>query len=200
MRRLKPILVALAAGAVAGALLAQNADQNTSGPTRNDYRLRLVQPVDGATVVGDKIQVIVDTEIPAERDTRRDVNSMPRPMIDVFLDDLYRGTMRDTENVVDIENVVPGQHEIVLLAKNQSGEIIDRRVLNVTTKAPPVVKAVAQPQPPAPAPPPYVPPAPEPVYAPEPVQELPKSGTANPLLLVAGLFLVMAGFVLRRLA
>jgi LPXTG-motif cell wall-anchored protein len=202
MSRFKLILVALLACAVAGAVLAQNADQNTSGPTRNDYRLRLVQPLEGASIVGDRIQVIVDTEIPAERDTRSDVNSMPRPRIDVFLDDLYQGTMHDGENVIDLDNVAPGPHEIVLLGKNLSGEIIDRRVVHLTATAPKVVKAaVPAPAAPAPAPPPYVAPAPEPVYAPPaetPVEELPKSGTSDPLLLTAGVLLLAAGFVVRR--
>jgi LPXTG-motif cell wall-anchored protein len=202
MSRFKLFLVTLLACAVAGTLVAQNADQNTSGPTRNDYRLRLVQPLEGASIVGNRIQVVVDTEIPAERDTRQDVNSMPRPRIDVFLDELFQGTMHDTENVIDVENVAPGPHEIVLLAKNLSGEVIDRRVVHITVTAPKVAK-VEPPAAPPPAAPPPAPPAPEPAYEPPaqvPVEELPTSGTSDPLLLVAGVLLLAAGFVVRRLA
>ena len=203
MSRFKFILVALLACAVARTVVAQNADPNTAGPTRNDYRLRLVQPLEGASIVGDRIEVVVDTEIPAERDTRQDVNSMPRPRIDVFLNELYQGTMKDTENVVVLENVTPGHHEIVLLAKNMSGEIIDRRVLHVTAIAPPapkIAKAV-----PAPVPPPVSVQAPPPEPEPAPpvqtaVEDLPTTGTANPLLLVVGLALFAAGFLVRRLA
>jgi LPXTG-motif cell wall-anchored protein len=194
--------VSLAACAFAAGAWGQNADPNTAGPTRNDYRLRVVQPVEGATILGENVQLVVDTEIPAERDTRQDVNSMPRPRIDVFLNGLYQGTMKDTENVLDLENVTFGTHEIVLLAKNMSGEIIDRRVLHVTTMAPPRVAKAVQAPPPAPVQAP--PPAPEPEQAPPPtqaaVEDLPVTGTSNPLWMVVGLALLAAGFIVRRLA
>ena len=198
----KRTTISLAALALAAAMSAQNADQNTAGPTRNDYRLRLIQPVEGATIVGDRIEVVVDTEIPAERDTARDVNSMPRPRIDVFLNELYQATMKDTENVVELKHLAYGPHEIVLLAKNMSGEIIDRRVIHVTTMAPPkVAKAVSVPEP-APVAvqePPRPAPEPAPLPAPATVEDLPKTGTANPLLMVVGLALLAAGLIVRRL-
>jgi hypothetical protein len=201
MSRFKVILSTLTACALAGAVWAQNADPNTAGPTRNDYRLRLVQPLEGASIVGETIQVVVDTEIPAERDTRQDVNSMPRPRIEVFLDELYRGTMTEDRNVMDLDRVSPGPHEIVLLARNMSGEIIDRRVVHVTATAPRIQKAT-MPEPPAPvaaapqAPAPAPPPAPEPVTVPVPAPagKLPAAGTANMALLVGGLLLLAAGF------
>ena len=203
MSRFKVIVSVLAACALAAAIQAQNADQNTAGPTRNDYRLRLVQPVEGARIVGDKIQVVVDMDIPAERDTRPDVNSMPRPQIDVFLNDLYQGTMRGEANVLDLENVPFGEHEIVLLAKNMSSEIIDRKVLHVITVASKVVPAEARRPEPVPAPPPVaatVPPASEPeaAPAPAPVQDLPKTGTNKAVLLAAGLVLLFGALVIRR--
>jgi len=185
----------------AGVALAQNAGDKTGGPTRNDYRLHVVQPADGSTVTGDRIQVIVDTEIPSERDTRQDVNSMPRPDVDVFVDGMFRETMRDEKNVVDVYNVEPGQHTIVLLALNRSREIIDRKEIHVAVVAPPVAQAPrpaerpVRVQPPAPAPPApaYVPPPAPP--APEP---LPRTGTADPLIAAAGLVLVVGGLTLKR--
>ena len=111
----------------------------TGGPTRNDYRLHVVQPADGSTVTGDRFQVIVDTEIPSERDTRQDVNSMPRPDVDAFIDGMFRETMRDDKNVVDVYNVQPGPHTIVLLALNRSREIIDRKETS-RGRAPPVAQ------------------------------------------------------------
>ena len=113
MKSWKAISIAILAGACAGLAQAQNAGPNTAGPTRNDYRLHVVQPAEGATITGDALQVVVDTEIPAERDTRQDVNSMPRPDIDVFIDDQYRETMRDERNVVNVEGLKPGPHTIV---------------------------------------------------------------------------------------
>jgi LPXTG-motif cell wall-anchored protein len=206
MSRFRVAVVIFLAFAVAGFVLAQNADPNTAGPTKNDYRLRVIQPMEGATVTGNRIQVVVDTEIPAERDTRQDFNSMPRPDIDVFINDKLQGTMRDTNNVIDIENVPPGAHTLVLLAKNRSGEIIDRKVVHVSVLAPAVPKTVVEqpvsaPPPPAPA---YVaPPAPayEPSAAPAPMAEekLPPTGTSDPLLAVAGLVLLAGGIAVRRL-
>ncbi len=202
MKALRLIAIALLACGAAGFALAQNADQNTAGPTRNDYRLRVVQPAEGATITGNKLQVIVDLEIPAERDVRHDVESMPHPDVDVFVDDMFRETMRDDKNVVNIENIQPGPHEIVLLAKNRSGEIIDRKVIHISATAPPVAKAppaVEQPvKPPAPAPAPvYAPPSAPPAPA---VEELPKTGTSDPLLAAAGLALLLGGLAIRRFA
>ena len=132
---------------------------------------------------------------------------MPRPDIDVFLDDLYQGTMRDANNVVQLTNVRPGPHEIVLLAKNRSGEIIDRRVLSVTAMAPRVARATEPPAAlpaappvaaaPASAPPPELAAAPPPSRA--PAEELPKAGSWTPSYFLAGLVLVAGGFFLRRL-
>ena len=199
MSRLRLAAVALLAFAVSGFALAQNADKNSAGPTKNDYRLRIIQPVEGAAITGHRFQVVVDTEIPGERDTRQDVNSMPRPDVDVFLDGAFQGTMRDEKNVIELENVKPGPHELVLLAKNRSGEIIDREVVHVTALAPKVaapVRPVSAP-PPAPAPPAPVyepPPAPAPMAT----EELPKTATSDPLLAVAGVVLVLGGLAVRR--
>ena len=193
------IRVGVLACACAGVALAQNAGDKTGGPTRNDYRLHVVQPADGSTVTGDRLQVIVDTEIPSERDTRQDVNSMPRPDVDVFVDGLFRETMRDEKNVVDVYNVQPGAHTIVLLALNRSREIIDRKEIHVEVVAPPVAQA------PRPIEQPRVAPAPAPAYVPPPAPPavetapLPKTGTADPLLAAAGVALVLGGLALKRL-
>ena len=157
-----------------------------------------MQPAEGSTVTGDRIQVIVDTEIPSERDTRQDVNSMPRPDVDVFVDGMFRETMRDEKNVVNVYNVQPGQHTIVLLALNRSREIIDRKEIHVEVVAPPVAQA------PRPIEQPRVAPAPAPAYVPPPAPPavetapLPKTGTADPLLAAAGVALVLGGLALKR--
>jgi len=125
-------LMALAIGAVAAFALAQNADKNTAGPTKNDYRLRVVEPVEGATVSGSSFQVVVNLNPPPQLgdSQKRDVNSMPRPRVDVFVDDENKGTLADTSNVLAIESVPAGAHKLVVVAKNLSGEIIDRKEIN----------------------------------------------------------------------
>lgn len=201
MKSFRWISLVLLMFAVAGFALAQNADQNTAAPTKNDYKLRVVQPMEGATITGHNVQVVVDTEIPAERDVRHDIHSMPHPFVDVFVDDVLKGTMKGDENVVNVANVAPGSHTIVLLAKNVSGEVIDRKVINVVTVLPPAAKpVVGQPVAPPPAPAYVPPPAPAHQPPPAPVEEkLPRTGTSDPLLAVAGLVLLAGGFAVRRL-
>jgi LPXTG-motif cell wall-anchored protein len=203
MKRTRLIFSALVVLLVAAFAAAQNADKNSAGPTKNDYRLRIVQPVEGARITGDTVQVVIDRTIPAERDVKTDVNSMPRPLIDVFLDEKFQSSMPGDTNVADLQSVTPGPHTITILAKTMSGEVIDRKVIGFVAVAPPAPRpAVAEkPRPVAP------PPAPAPVYAPPPAeppapaaaQEMPKTGTSDPLLLVAGLGLLLGGIAVRRL-
>jgi LPXTG-motif cell wall-anchored protein len=127
------MLVAIAVAATASLALAQNADKNSAGPTKNDYRLRVIEPREGATVAGDVVRVVVDTRIPSEVGSEKvDVNSMPRPMIDVFLDNDNRGTLKQEQNVIEVNAVSPGPHKLVFVAKNMSNEIIGRQEVNFT--------------------------------------------------------------------
>jgi len=130
---MRTTIAALAVVATASLALAQNADKNTAGPTKNDYRLKIVEPKEGATVDGGTVRVVVDTRIPAEIGTeKRDVNSMPRPIVDVFLDNTNKGSLKAEQNVLEVDGVNAGAHKIVLVAKNLSGEVIDRQEVNFT--------------------------------------------------------------------
>ncbi len=126
----------VAAGlALAGFALGQNADKNSAGPTKNDYRLRVVQPAEGATITTPSVQVVVDLRtIPEVGAENRDVNSMPRPRVDVFLDNDNKGTLQEGQNVMTLDAVSAGAHKLVILAKNQSGEVIDRKEINFTSQ------------------------------------------------------------------
>jgi len=136
MNRMRTMIAALAVVATASLALAQNADKNSAGPTKNDYRLKVVEPREGSTVNGSTVRVVVDTRIPAEIGTeKRDVNSMPRPMVDVFLDNTNQGSLKEEQNVIEIDAVSPGVHKLVLVAKNMSGEIIGRQEVNFTSAA-----------------------------------------------------------------
>lgn len=223
-------LMAVAIGAVAAFALAQNADKNTAAPTKNDYRLRVVEPAEGATISGTSVQVVVDLNSPARLgdEQKRDIHSMPRPRVDVFVDNENKGTLSDTSNVLSIESVPAGAHKLVVVAKNLSGEIIDRKEVNFqvdssatvatsrsTSTAPAPMSTdretehavVAPPPPPAPerstA---YTAPAPEhPVAsahsAPPPAPEpktLPATASYDPLLAVGGLALLATGLALHR--
>jgi len=229
MNRNKLTIAAVALGAAAALALGQSAGNDSAGPTRNDYRLQLVEPAEGATVTGSTVRVVVNTEIQAEiGETKRDVNSMPRPSVDVFLDDQNKGSMRDANNVLTIDGVEPGDHKIVLLAKNRSGEIIDRkevrfksiagttaagsantiltrpdatlepvdhRVPAAAASAPGSTQAVMLP-PAEPARPAEMSPS-RSAQAAAP-RTLPATATSDPLLISAGLVLLLGGLSLRR--
>ena len=136
MNRTRLALAALVTSACAAVVLGQNADNNSAGPTKNDYRLRVIEPAQGGTISGSMVRVVVNTEIPGDAgQTRRDVNSMPRPDVDVFLDNDLKGTMRDAHNVLEIESVATGSHTLIFLAKNRAGEIIDRKSIDFSSTA-----------------------------------------------------------------
>jgi LPXTG-motif cell wall-anchored protein len=115
--------------AVAAFAVAQNADKNTAGPTANDYRLQVIQPAEGATITGRNVQVIVDLNARQQLaiQEKRDSDSMPQARVTVFLDNASRGTLHDEHNVMNIEDVAPGPHTLILEARNLSGEIIDHK-------------------------------------------------------------------------
>jgi hypothetical protein len=176
---MRTLIAALAVVATASLALAQNADKNSAGPTKNDYRLKVVEPREGATINGSTVRVVVDTRIPAELgEEKRDVNSMPRPRIDVFVDNSNKGTLEADQNVLEVPNVTAGNHKLVLMAKNQSGEIIGRQEINFvsteavastsTTTESTAASTYTAPAPPPPAPAPAPAPAPSTYSAPAP--------------------------------
>lgn len=227
--RLTLSAIALALALASSLAFAQNADPNSAGPTKNDYRLRVLEPAEGATITGGTVRVVVNTEIPAERDTKRDTNSMPRPRVDIFIDDSLKGTLKEENNVLSVDAVTPGAHKLVVLAKNMSNEIIDRKEIKFSTIAgtavdtrmtdrsttierpatvaerpverPATTVQSAPPPPPRAARPAPPPPAPAPVAVAETRRtELPATGTSDLALGAAGLALLVGGFALRRRA
>ena len=137
--RITGLLIAAVFLAFAGSLLAQNADQNTGGPTKNTLRLRLTEPVEGATITGSSVRVSVDWNqkgFGQGQGTKFGEANFPQPRFDIFLDSTLKETLKGTEkNVTTVENVSPGSHKIVVLAKNVSGEVIDRKEVGFTTVA-----------------------------------------------------------------
>lgn len=208
-------ILALAVGAFAGVALAQSADKNTGGPTANTLQLRLTEPAEGATITGTQVRVGVAynmTSFGQGQGTKFGEANFPQPTFDIFLDNDLKATLKGTEaNVAFIENVPPGAHKIVVMAKNVSGEVIDRKEVGITTV--PAAAAMAetttttfeQRTEPAPAPPPAPAPAPvieapPPPPAPAMEAELPKTGTAYPQMAAAGLALALVGLTLARKA
>lgn len=209
-------ILALAVVAFAGVALAQSADKNTGGPTANTLQLRLTEPAEGATITGTQVRVGVAYNMTAfgqGQGTKFGEANFPQPTFDIFLDNELKATLKGTEaNVAFIENVPPGAHKVVVMAKNVSGEVIDRKEVGITTV--PAVAAVTETttttfveREPAPAPAAPPPPAPAPAIEapappPAPVAEpaLPKTGTAYPQMAAAGLALALVGLTLARKA
>lgn len=205
-------ILALAVGAFAGVALAQSADKNTGGPTANTLQLRLTEPAEGATITGTQVRVGVAYNMTAfgqGQGTKFGEANFPQPTFDIFLDNELKATLKGTEaNVAFIENVPPGAHKVVVMAKNVSGEVIDRKEVGITTV--PAVAAMEErttttfvertepAPPPAPAPAPVIEAPPPPAPAVE--AELPKTGTAYPQTAAAGLALVLIGLTLARKA
>jgi hypothetical protein len=120
MKTSKRNFALLALGLASSLALGQNADKNGAGPTRNDYRLLVIEPTEGAIIAGTRVQVTVNLDIPGQpADERRNGNTMPQPNVVVFLDDERRGNLKDLDNVLTLDNVTPGRHSITLLAMNK---------------------------------------------------------------------------------
>jgi LPXTG-motif cell wall-anchored protein len=178
---------------MAAAALAQNADQNTGGPTKNTLKLTLTEPLEGATITGTVVRVTVGYNPYAfgtGQGTHFGEANFPQPRFDVYLDNTLKTTLKGTEsNVATIENVPFGSHKIVVVALNVSGEIIDRKEVNVTTAEFRMAKEVPRE------------PAPIPAYEPAPPPEattLPTTGSRAPKLALAGLALIACGLLLAR--
>lgn len=137
--------------------LAQNADQNSAGPTRNQLQLRLTEPREGAQITGSSVRVAVDytkTSFGEGQGTKFGDKNFPMPIFDVFVDNDLKQSIKGSEgNVAVVDGLAPGNHKIVVLAKNISGEIIDRATVNVVTVAASADTSTTMSTPNSPAPP-----------------------------------------------
>lgn len=213
----KALLTCLLALGLAAAASAQTGKslQYSNSPTDTDYRLTIIEPKEGATIVGKDVNIVLGLPTVPEGNKPQSAPSdlkqkeMSTPIFQVWVDGKNMGNLPGGTNVFYARDLSYGPHKIVVMAKNASGELVDRKEISVTTveKAgsvamtqtqSTVVEPAPAPAPPAPraevsAPPP--PPAPPP---PAPVEtSLPHTATAYPLAAAAGLLLVLAGLALR---
>lgn len=214
---LRSITVAIGVFVIGALAMGQNADKNTAGPTGNQLQLRLTEPTEGSTITGTQVRVTVAynaTSFGQGQGTRFGEPNFPHPIFDVFLDNDLKQSLKGGEsNVATIENVPAGDHKIVVMAKNISGEVIDRKEVNfksipavevaVAPAAPPAPAATEQmtepATPPAPAAPP-APPAPAVTADTDTEEELPATASTHPRTALMGLSLVLAGLLLARKA
>lgn len=201
----------------AGNALAQNADPNSGGPTKNDYRLRVVEPLDGATITGSTVRVTVANALPQSLSGTSRTSDMPNPTYRIYLGNTLKGQLKRDENVLTIDNVSVGDQKLVVEALNASGEVIGRKEINFRTVA--STSSAAIPSVPAAEEKPAAPsssysattattttsapsvvqsaPAPEPIPAREPA-ELPQTASSAPRTAFAGLGLIAVGLLAAR--
>lgn len=212
-------IAALAIFAAAQLAVAQNADQNTAGPTRNQLQLRLSEPREGQQISGSTIRVAVaynTTIFGAGTGTKFGEKNFPHPIFDVYVDNALKQSLKGGDvNVAQVENVSPGPHKIVVMAKNISGEVIDRTEVNVvnveasaaSTSSAPAPVAEAAPPAPAPeavAPAPSVAPPPPPAYTSTTTEPsatsdtLPATASNAPATALLGLTLLSGGLLVMR--
>jgi len=165
--------------AAAPLAIAQNADQNTAGPTRNDLKLRLTEPREGQQISGTSIRIAIDynrTIFGAGTGTHFGDKNFPHPIFDVYVDNALKQSLKGGDaNVAQIDDVPLGNHKVVVVAKNISGEVIDRAQVNVvnieaagattTSSAPAATAETAPPPAPQPAPVAPAPAPPAPAYS-----------------------------------
>jgi len=131
---------------------AQSADMNSGGATKNDYRLRVVEPAEGATITGTTVRVTVANAIPQSTQPGSRTSDMPMASYRVYLGNTLKGELKRDETVLTIDNVAVGSQKLVVEALNVSGEVIGRKEINFQTIArtadaamPPVPAADAKP-------------------------------------------------------
>jgi hypothetical protein len=132
---------------------------------------------------------------------------MNTPIFQIWVDGKNYGNLPGGQNVFYARDLSYGPHKIVVMAKNASGEVVDRKEVSITTvektesvamtqSAAPVPAPEPAPAPPAPRAEAYAPPPPPAPAAPVETA-LPHTATGYPLAALAGLALVGAGIALR---
>ena len=200
---------------LAATVLAQQPPlKQSGGPTSDEARIRIVEPSEGAVLVGNDFNLVIqDQQFPSgtavSADAQRDA---VRPVYQLFVDDKDQGNVPMANNVVAVHTTTFGPHKVILLAKNGAGQVIDRKELNVVTSEGTAAASAPVQQPetatmsrvaPAPAAPVAAPPAPEPMTPAAPPasassETLPATGTGYPAAAVAGVLLFATGVVIRR--
>jgi LPXTG-motif cell wall-anchored protein len=204
---MKKTILFLAVFGLAGMISAQlPTSRQSNSPTSNSFRMRVVEPVEGATILGTDFDVVLGpaaatpsgtSVVPEER------KDSLAPTYQVWVDGKSYGNVPIGQNVLRITGVSYGPHKLVIAAKNTAGELIDRKEISVTTSATQVAETrsmqtqIATAPASAPPPAPALAPAPQPQYTTE-SPTLPKTATSYPLAALAGAALVVAGALLRR--
>ena len=171
----------------------------SNAPSDTDYRMTVVEPKQGATIVGKDVNIVLSIpDVPPgdkiqSREFENKQRQMNTPTFQIWVDGKDYGNLPIGQNVFNARDLSYGPHKIVVMAKNTAGELVDRKEISVTTVE--QANSVAMTQEAAPAPVPAPAPAPAPAAPTE--TTLPQTATQFPLAALAGLALVGAGIALR---
>lgn len=215
----KTILSAVLVLGVSAWAIAQTESRQSNSPTTSAYRLQILEPLEGATITGPNVTIVMaKPNVPSggtvNEAERKDALT---PTFQVWVDGKDYGNLPIGQNVFTTSDLSYGPHTAVVAAKNTAGELVGRvelkfttieRIASTTTSSETMSTTERTEMAPAPAPIAAPPPAPEPapVVASEPEMTtadsstLPATGTDYPLAALAGLGLVAAGLSLRRRA
>ena len=201
-RHIFAFVLGLTLAAVASAQTGQRLTMSNA-PTDQDYRMTIIEPKAGATIVGKDINIILGLPPLPQGNKSQSASSdrkeqqMNTPVFQIWVDGKNMGNLPGGTNVFYARDLPYGPHKIVVMAKNTAGELVDRKEISVTTTETAGAVAITQaPAAVAPAPAPAVvesapaPPAPE-------YTSLPHTATAYPLAAAAGFLLLAAGIALR---
>ena len=206
-RHIFSFVLVLGLAAVASAQTGQSVTMSNA-PTDQDYRMTIIEPKAGATIVGKDINIILGLPpLPQGNKSQsaasdRKEQQMNTPVFQIWVDGKNMGNLPGGTNVFYARDLPYGPHKIVVMAKNTAGELVDRKEISVTTTETAGAVSITQAPAavaPAPAPAPMVvesapaPPAPE-------YTSLPHTATAYPLAAAAGFLLLAAGIALRSKA
>ena len=206
-RHIFAFVLGLTLAAVASAQTGQTLTMSNA-PTDQDYRMTIIEPKAGATIVGKDINIILGLPPLPQGNKSQSASSdrkeqqMNTPVFQIWVDGKNMGNLPGGTNVFYARDLSYGPHKIVVMAKNTAGELVDRKEISVTTTETAGAVAITQAPAavaPAPAPAPMVvesapaPPAPE-------YTSLPHTATAYPLAAAAGFLLLAAGIALRSKA
>jgi hypothetical protein len=182
----------------------------SNAPTDQDYRMTIIEPKNGAMIVGKDVSIILGLPpLPQGNKSQsaasdRKEQQMNTPIFQIWVDGKNMGNLPGGSNVFYARDLSYGPHKIVVMAKNTAGELVDRKEISVTTAETAGTVSMTQSSTaveaaPAPAPAPMVvesaPAPPAPVYT-----SLPHTATAYPLAAAAGFLLLAAGIALRSKA
>jgi hypothetical protein len=131
------LLTAIVMAGIAAAAGAQYSP--APEPLRSDYRLKVIEPAEGASISGNAVRVVVDLAFrPRDIAVAKDVTPTPapKPQVDIFLDKEAKGSLKEGETYLVIDGVAAGTHTLLVTASDRSGAVVDRKEVHFTVLPP----------------------------------------------------------------